>query len=259
MSNKGGRPKVVEKILSHPDSTELLEKLMIGIEPRDVSANLAIRYSNPGEKKFVISEKDLKSFKDNYLDMYKYIKEDLAKVKASSSNMDQELELALAIKGNSAYKEALTKLATNELDIKTMMVNSIAAVETLLSQIYNEIQESPDNINTRTARVFNETLDRFYKALEQYDKIVLKSPDMTIAHTMTITHIDSHIQVIQEALRETIAYFDVEVGLKFIEVMTEKLNKLNLPTEIKTIPTEHRLAEAKIVNEQINERLNNDQ
>jgi hypothetical protein len=242
-----------EKVLNHPDKDELISKLLLGISPQDISENLAIRYSNPAEKKFVLSVKTLQTFKNNSLDIYKIIQADLAKTKALATSTDQELQMA--IQGSSAYKETLEKLAGQELDVKTSIVNMITALNLRIEQIFNEHQMDPANINTRTERIFNEMIAQWRSVMELYHKYVLQAPDQIIQHNMTITHIDQHVEVIRSAIMETLAMMDIESSLKFFEIFTEKMEKLKAPTEIKILPAEERLAEVRVVNDQINTKL----
>lgn len=218
-----------EKVLNHIDRDEVISKLLLGISPKDIHENLAIRYSNEAEKKFILSEKTLQTFKNNSLDIYKIIQTDLSKTQALAKNTDQELQLAL--KGNSAYKETLEKLAGQELDIKMMITNMVVAIEMRVAQIFNQIQDDPSSINTRTERLWNEMLDRLKNTLELYNKMVIGAPDQIIQHNMTITHIDQHIAVIQEAIRETLSLMDIESSLRFMEIFSEKMEKLKAPTE----------------------------
>ena len=56
----------LKKILEHPDRDEIISKLVIGIPPKDIYEFLSVKYTNVSEQKFVIAEKSIKSFQDNY-------------------------------------------------------------------------------------------------------------------------------------------------------------------------------------------------
>ena len=55
-------------------------RLLLDYTPKDISEWLASKYTNVSEKKFVISELAIKSFKNNYLDVYNMIKKILLKL-----------------------------------------------------------------------------------------------------------------------------------------------------------------------------------
>lgn len=242
------------KILNHPDRDELISKLLLGISPYDITANLTARYTNPNEKQFILAESTLKSFKTNSLDLYKILKEDLSKTQAALATTDQEL--ALAIKGNSAYKETMLQLAGKELDVKSMIVNMITALNTRIEQIFNEHQLDPSNINTRTERLFNEMIAQWKGVMELYHKYVLQSPDQIIQHNMTITHIDQYTIAIQEAVKETLMEIDYEASMRFLQLIGEKLEKLKMPIEQTILSADERFSEVKIINEEIGKKLN---
>ena len=241
-----------QKVLNHIDRDEIISKLLIGVSPQEISANLAIRYSNPSEKKFVLSEKVLKSFQDNSLDLYKIIREDLAKTQTALTNTDKELELA--IQGSPKYKETMLKLANNELDIKTTIVNAITALETRMELIYDDIKDDPGN--TRVGRLWNETIAQWKGVMELYHKYVLQAPDQIIQHNMTVTHIDQYTAAIQEAIRETLSEIDYEAAMRFLELFGPKLDKLKMPIEQKMLSAEDRMAEVKIINNEIDKKIN---
>lgn len=253
MANKNA----LEKILKHPDRDEIISKLIIGTTPKDIHEWLAIKYTNVSEAKFVISEKSLTSFQDNYLDVYNAIKEDLGKTKFSLA-LSVEDELQLSVQENPTYRSKMIELASGELDIRKMLGNMIVAVETRAAQIFDEIQADPRNINTRNERLLIEYFDTLGANLERWSKYVLQTPDQVIQHNVTVQHIDQHVQVIQEAIRETLAEMDIESSLRWMEIFSEKISKLQLPVDKDISPTEVRLAEVKILNDEINKKLNDD-
>src|SRR5271157_2091974 len=114
------------KILNHVDRDEIISKLLLGINPKDVSDNLYIRYVDIKDNSLLISEKDLNAFKKHSLDLYKTIRDDLQK---TTSLTGATTDAQLAVTSNPQYKDALLKLANNELDVKTMLGSLIINVE----------------------------------------------------------------------------------------------------------------------------------
>jgi len=246
--------QLVEKILEHPDKDEIIAKLVLGISPKDVNEWLSDKYSAINGSKFTLSESSLKAFKDKYLDIYNTIREDLLKTQQMiKSNVEEDL--SLAIKNNATYRNILVKTAENELDIKRMLANMIIAIETRAAQIFDEIQSDPKNINTRHDRILIEYFDSLGAAIEKHAKYVLNTPDQVIQHNVTVQHIDQHVHVLQDAIRETLADMDVGTSLKFLEIFNEKMSRLKPPAEQKVLPTEVRLNEVKLLNEEISKKL----
>ena len=81
-----------------------------------------------------------------YLDIYNMIQEDIIKTKDAVSSSTQD-QLELSVKNNSAYKDAMIKLANNEIDIDMLMGRLILNMETRLSQIFDQMQENPSSIH----------------------------------------------------------------------------------------------------------------
>lgn len=242
----------LKKILDHPDKDEIISKLIIGISPSDINEWLVVKYTNVSESKFVISEKAIKVFKDNYLDLYTYIKEDLLKTKQSSMSLNDKA--VLSVKGNSNYKNAMIQLANNELDIKKMIVNMVCAIETRAGQVFDSIQEDPDNM--KKDRILIEYFDTLGSTLERYHKLVIAPPENTVTHNVTLTVVDQHISVFQEVIRDILSKIDTETALQFMDSFNEKMSKLKNPTEAGFSPVETRFSEVKLLNESLNKKLN---
>jgi hypothetical protein len=240
------------KILEHPDKEEIISKSVIGISSADIAEWLKAKYTNPGESKFVLSERSIKSFQDNYLDLYTCIKDDILKTKQFQISPEQQLELS--VKNNKAYKEKMLELAGKEVDIKTMITNMIVAIETRAAQVFDTIQDDPRNM--RTDRILIEWFDLLGGTLEKYHKLVNGAPDQVVQHNVTLQVVDQHINVFYDVIREVLSQMDVETSLYFMEVFNEKMSKLKSPTSKDYANPDLRLAEAKIINENINNKLN---
>lgn len=256
MANKNA----LKKVLDHPDKDEIISKLIIGTTPKNIHDWLSIKYTNISENKFVIAEKTLLSFKDNYLDIYNDLQADFIKTKSAltKSNLSVEEELQLAVQDNPTYRSKMIELANGELDIKGMLGRLIANTEERIAQIFDEIQAQPRDINSRTERLWLEYTDRLGQHLERWGKLVLQAPDMVVQHNVTVQHTDQQIQILQESLRETLAEIDNEASLRFLDLIADKIHATQLPSEKTILPTEVRLAEVKILNEEINKKLNDD-
>ena len=245
----------LKKILDHPDKDEIIAKLILDVAPKDINEWLANKYTNVSEKQFVIAEKSIKTFKDNYLDVYNMIQEDIVKTKqALATNTEASLELA--VRENSTYKGKMLELAGKEIDVRQMVAHLCIAVETRLGQVFDEIQEDPRNINSRIDRVLIEYGELLGGLLEKYYKFTESPADLTIQHNVTLQVVDQHISVFHDVIREVLSQLDLESSMLFMELFNEKMSKLKPPTP-DTIPnTDIKLAEAKLLNETINKKLN---
>lgn len=245
----------IKKILQHPDRDEFISKCVMGFSEKDIFEWLSSKYTNVSEAKFVISEKNIKLFKKNYLDVYSIIQEDLAKTKSAIVNSTED-ELQFAVNNSQAYKEIIKRTANEELDIRKIVKNLCVAIETRLGQVFDEIQEDPRNINTKIDRVFLEYAEVLGNILEKYYKFTESPADQVVQHNVTLQVVDQHITVFHDVIKEVLSQMDLETSLYFMEVFNDKMNKLKPPDEKVIVPTEVRLAEAKLLNENINKKLN---
>jgi hypothetical protein len=245
----------MKRILEHPDKDEFISKLVMGFSPKDVHDWLSSKYTNVSESKFVIAEKSIKSFQDNYLDIYSIIQEDIAKTKLAV-NKSTEDQLEFAVNNSQAYKDIMLKTAGQELDIRKTIKSLCVAIETRLAQVFDEIQEDPRNINTRIDRLLIEYTEVLGNILEKYYKFTESPADQVVQHNVTLQVVDQHITVFHDVIKEVLSQMDLETSLYFMEVFNDKMAKLKPPSERAIIPTEVRLAEAKLLNENISKKLN---
>jgi len=245
----------LKKILDHPDKDEIISKLVIGIPSKSIHDWLESKYTNINEAKFVIAEKSIKSFKDNYLDLYSIIQEDLIKTKSALINNTQD-NLQLSIQNLPTYKNIILKSAEEELDIRQVIKRMVVGLETRFSQVFDEIQEDPRNINTRVDRLVIEYAEVISNLLDKCHKFTEQPANQVIQHNVTLQVVDQHISVFHDVIKEVLSQMDLETSLYFMEVFNEKMAKLKAPDKDMPISSEIRLAEAKLLNETINKKIN---
>lgn len=245
-----------QKIKDHPDLSEIVSKLSLGISPADINNWLIFKYSEVNEKKLIISVKDLESFKDKYLDVYNDIREDFANAKLALANNNVD-SLELSVQNNSDYKNLVLKTVDKELNLKEQVSRLCTAIETRLSQIYDVIQEDPRNINTKVDYVLIKYAEVLGGLLEKAYKIIEGGPDQIIQHNVNVQHnMDANRTVMYEAIKETLQEIDIEASMLFMEKYTEKLSKLQDPSQpVQIQPVEKRLSEVKVLHESMNKML----
>jgi len=246
---------VVFKILNHPDKEELLSKIIIGIDISDINQWLSTKYSAVSEKKYVISTTSLQKFKDNYLDIYNIIQQDLMATKTAVNNNSEE-DLQLAINNLPAYKDVMVKAANEELDIRKIIKNLCLAIETRVGQIYDIIQEDPRNLNTRHERVFMDMCEKLGNILEKYYKFTEQPATNVVQNNISLQFQDKSISAIHDIIKKILSQMNEANSFHFIEMLNEEISKLKLPSEKEVVGADVRLAEVKLLNETINKKLN---
>lgn len=245
----------LKKILEHPDKDEIISKLVIAVPAKDIHEWLSSKYTSTSEAKFVISEKSIKAFQDNYLDIYSMIQEDIIKSKqALATNTEQDLQLS--VQNNATYKNRMLELANSEIDVRKMVANLCVNIELRVGQIFDAIQENPRDINTKIDRVLIDYAETLGNILEKYYKFTENPADQVIQHNVTLQVVDQHISVFHDVIKEVLSQMDLETSLYFMEVFNEKMAKLKAPDKEAPMTPEMKMAEAKLLNETINKKLN---
>ena len=233
----------LKKFLEHPDKDEIISKLVMGIPSKDIYDWLKNKYTNVSESKFVISEKNIKSFKDNYLDIYHLIQQDVYKTKQAVNGNAQD-QLILAVQNNSAYKSKMLELADKEIDVRKIISNLCVAIENRLAQVFDQIQEDPQNINTKIDRLLIDYTEVLGNILEKYYKFT-EAPSQIVQHNVTLQVVDQHISVFHDVIKDVLSQMDLETSLYFMEVFNQKMEKLKSPDKGQDLNTDMKLVEAK--------------
>jgi hypothetical protein len=245
------KENIAKRILSHPDKDEVISKLLANIPPSEIAESLAARYNPETEKQFIISENYIKKFQSEYLDIYTMVKEDLYKTQQNKAAPSTALQQD--IQGSEAYHKALEKYIDSEVDIKVMLKKMIVNVEARVSQIFDIVQQDPENI--KPDRTLIEWFNTMLAALEKYDTILNGSPEqINIQNNINIQVVDDRINIIFNLMREILSRLDYDTSLLFVEMWNEEMSKLG-PVAPPILPIETRAAEVKILEETIAKKL----
>lgn len=240
------------EIKGHPDSEEIISKLVSGTQPKDVSQWLKLKYPDSKKQSHLrLSIKILKDFVDSgYVDCYDQFVQDLTIVK-ESKNL-QKTDYPTSLLNSKTYRERLLAIADQELDVKKMLQSLITVCYERAEQVFDKIQQDPSKI--KGDHTFLKYMNEIFNMVEKFEKIVNNAPDQIIQHNVTLQAVENNTNAILEAIRETIAELDPETSMRFINSFYEKLRVLS-PPESKIIAPEQRLQEATILHEKIVEKF----
>lgn len=245
------KENIAKRILSHPDKEEIIAKLLADIPNADIAEWLKEKYNPLTEKKFIFSEKYIDDFKQEYLDFYMTMKEDLAQTK---SNLTAPQQLQIEIQGTPAYHKALEKYADNEVDVKLIIRKLVVNAEIRLSQMFDIMQNDPENF--RADRTLVEWFNTLMNIIEKYDTVLNGSPDqINIQNNINIQVFDEHINVVYNIIKEILSKLDYDTSLLFIDMFNDEMKKLK-SKDITLLPVETRLKDATVLSETITEKLN---
>jgi len=244
------KENIAKRFLDHPDREEIVSKLLAGTPSSDISEWLKAKYNPLTEKKFIFSEKYITSFKDEYLDFYTIMRQDLDKTK---SNITASEQMQIELQGTPAYHKALEKYTDSEVDIKLIVKKLVVNAETRISQMFDIIQSDPENF--RSDRTLLEWFSTLAGILEKYDSILNGSPDqINIQNNINIQVVDDHINVIFNIIKEILTKLDYDTSLIFIDMYNEEIKKIKSSSHPQ-LPVETRLKEATMLSETISEKL----
>lgn len=244
------KENIAKRFLKHPDKDEIISKLLAGISSADIAEWLRAKYNPLTEKTFIFSEKYITSFKDEYLDFYTAMRQDLEKTK---SNITATEQIQMEIQGTPAYHKALEKYTDKEVDVKLIIKKLVVNAELRLSQMFDMMQEDPYNF--KPDRTIIEWFNTLMNILEKYDGVLNGSPDqINIQNNINIQVVDDHINVIFNIIKEILTKLDYDTSLLFIDMYNEEIKKIK-STSPTQLPVETRLKEATMLSETISEKL----
>lgn len=240
---------IAKLVLDHPDKDEIITKLVSEISEEDIADWLRAKYN--GQKQLTITKKNLSIFKDEYLDIYSTIREDLLKTQFNMAvSSDDALE---EVQGNEAYKKKLLDIADKELDIKTIVKRLVVQIQHRSEQVFDDIQRDPRN--KKMDRTLVEWFTLLLNTLEKFDLITNGNPEqVTIQNNINIQLVDNHINMVYGVIREILAQLDYETSLLFTELFTKKLGELKASAE-PVLQMDERLQAAYTVEAQIKDKL----
>ncbi len=243
----------VKKLLAHPDKDEIISKLLSGFAAKDVAEWLKSKYSTPD---MLISASALKAFADEQMNLYEAFDAHYKQVQSAVKKSDEQAlaELSLDVKKSAKYKERLIELADNKLDTKRMIERAVLALEEHVGNIWDMIQEDPNN-TLRHTKALTEAFDKFGSWIDRHAKLVEAKPDQVIQHNVSIEHIDKQADIFQEAIKEALSEFDTDVSLRFVQSLNEKLKALKYKAALSTNNEALSVEEARILTEEVHSRI----
>jgi hypothetical protein len=226
------------KILQHPNSEEIVSKLMTGVDPKDICDWLKLKYDLPEQSHLKLSPSLLKSFySDGSIDMYNTLKKDLAIVKNSTSNLANKNQ-SDSLKNNKTYKQKLEELASVELDAVSSLKNLVQIAQVRLEQMFDIVQSNPQN--TKPDYVLLKYIEAIGNLIEKYHKAQMPSEttinNTVINNTLNVQYMEDNLAYIQEAIRETCEELDPDIAFLFMDKLSSKMKMLKEPKPEEVVP-----------------------
>ena len=241
-------------ILSHPDHQEIISRLVVGGNPKEVSQWLKIKYSDKDQKHLHLSSKLLQDYIDSHVDVANQFKQDQQALTAPqpSSLSHKEKKMSAALLNNKAYQDRLIEYADRQIDVKKIIQNMVFIITDRVEQVFDAIQQNPSSAKADYPLI--KWFEVLLNAVEKCDKIVNQAPDQIIQHNITVQQVDRHVFVIQEALRRTLSQVDPEAAAYFMEIMNKEMANIKEPSANAALPIDSQINELKLLNDTLTQQ-----
>jgi len=236
--------KDFSKILDHPDSSEIIDKLLKGTTPKELSDQLKLKYTKKEQTHLRVSAKLLKEFVDENLNLQDHLETHIQEAKEGKL---QDKKIFESLQNTKSYAERLNELADTKIDIKKVVMETVFLLRERIEQVFDRIQENPSQM--KPDHVLIKYFDTLLNATEKFDKIVNQNPDQVIQHNITMQALDQRSAIVQDVIREVLAEMDPEAAFMFMERLQVRLGELD--TNQKAVSDDKLLAEAKIINKRV--------
>lgn len=232
-------------VTDHPDYEEIVSKIAVGDDPKDIVQWLKIKYTDKTQKHLQLNTKTIQDFIDKHADLDAHLKRDVLAVKLGEGSSDYKISASLI--NNKTYMARLQELADAKVDVKKMITELVFICKARMEQVFDRIQENPSSM--KADYVLLKYFETLFIAMEKFDKIVNEAPDQVIQVNIQNQIAEQHVAIFQEAIRETLTHIDAESALLFMEIFTEKLMQIKLPKQANPITIEKYQSEARILRE----------
>lgn len=212
-----------KKILDHPEVQGIIDKLMMGDSPKDVSVYLKNKYDKPDENHLRLAASLLEQFVKNYCNTSDF----LDKIVKDEKNGALDKTIAKSLINNQTWQDRLANLADDKIDIEKRLLQQLHLMDVRAEQIFDKIQENPGS--TKLDYVLTKYFELSTMLLEKADRIINKTPDQRIEHIHSVQVVEQHSTILQEAIRRAIARLDPDLASDVMDMITQEFDALKPP------------------------------
>ena len=213
------------KLLNHPDKEEIIKWLTQGVSVRDVEKRLAERYPKKNQEHLRISHSTIQTFKSRHLKLKGQVLQDIKEQTQSLRTWAKRKQEEEEVQELSAYKQAITSIAQEELDVRRELLKVFTIIESRIEDLFERTQNAEGFTNKDVEKALQGYLDQFMKVLDQHKKYVEGYKDTT-EHNINITVMNDQVTVLRESIRETMAEVDPTLALQFMNKLNTKMREL---------------------------------
>jgi len=222
---KGEFMPPTSKILSHPDKEEIIRWLKLdGVSVRDVEKRLSQKYPKKSQAHLRVAFSTIQAFKKEHLNLEGKVLEDIKEQSKLTRLWAKRKDEAAELEKTSAYQDVLKKIASQQLDTRQKILNVFGIIESRLETIFDKAS-SLDFVDKDVETLLLNYLKQLQSVIDQhkkYEEGYREQVDVNI----NVNVMTEQIQIMRDAVRETLADTDPDLSLRFMANLSEKMKKL---------------------------------
>jgi len=240
MAKPSTTPKatVKNKVLKHIDRDLIIEWLSEGKTPNWISDTLTDKYPGGHNQHNRIGMRVIYDFKNQFMPSGKLSRLSLEEATIpqwAKKNSDIKTELLK----NSAYRNAITKLGEEELNVKRELIQLMYLVKDRMQFYFDKLSEG-EKMDERNEKVMLEQMKMLLAILSQHDTSeranAAAAAATSSAVSVNINIVKDHAGVIRDAVRETLDGIDPNLSIEFMERLNMKMKELEYIEQTGIIP-----------------------
>ena len=209
------------KVLNHPNSEEIIKKLVNGESVKQVEKWLRSEY--PRTKKRHISFVTLQNFRKNYLNLEGQVLADIKEAKGGGLVGQRDLQAKALVAGSNAYKEKLESIVDEKIDVTQKLIQMESLISARMEYYFNQLQAHGD---LKTDKVFLDYIKAQQEIMRDWKKMIEGMADKKIEHNININVINEQITVLKGVVYETLRELDPRLIPVFIEKLNSKMGNV---------------------------------
>jgi len=211
------------KILHHIDKEEIIRMLNDGESVRVISAFFKKKY--PHSKHLWISTVTLQAFRKESLNLEGKVLKDIQESSKIQKRQIEEKLLQQQLESTNAYQNKINSIAGTHLDVSKKIMQIDAIVGDRIEYWYN-LGKSGEQIPAKADHELRKFIDQQVLVLQQYKKLVEGMADKTVDYNVNITILNDQINIIRNAIKETIAEeFGVDKAIIFMDKLSKRFSQ----------------------------------
>jgi hypothetical protein len=195
-----------------------------GCSVRDVEKRLSQRYPKKEDHSKRISFSTIQAFKKNHLNLHGKVLEDIKEANKLTKSWAKKQEIQKQLESSGAYQEAIKLAAEKEVDTRVELLKVFSIIEKRIQTLFDKANEV-DFIDKDVEKFLLDWLKQLQVAIDQqkkYEEGYREQVDVNV----NVTVMNEQIQILREAVRETLSEVDPHLTMVFMGKLNDKMRNL---------------------------------